>query len=487
MYLLLPANLPMLAAVSVALAVAVAFADAAAQHQLSSSSSRSYVLTSVYVARLLLAGSGALLLHRRQQRAGSRRGCPTRPRQRRSVLSVFSSLGPLQTRRAYRMTESSFWKLHSMIKPYLPRARDARGANGGPVSTSVRLAIAIRYCAGGDPHDLAPLYGVGANAPLRYLWEVVDAVNKCPQLAFSFPTDHDEQRKIAEGFKKKSAAGIDCCVGAVDGLLIWINKPNREDCGHAGFNAGRFFCGRKHKFGLNLQGVCDSLGRFLFVEVRQPAACSDFIAFQKCLLRHELEKTKDFLAPGLCIFGDSAYVNQQYMATPYTGNVDTDHDAYNFYHSQLRINIECAFGMLVSRWGILRKAIQLPLMKVSSLVMALCRIHNFCINERESEITTCDNIASYTVPQNTSVDDLYLTEGGVRLEDTDQACGIPTSLMDGGNHQRDHSRWERRSHTREAGRDSILPRERLFAHVVDSSLRRPTYNLKRKHASIEEN
>jgi hypothetical protein len=44
------------------------------------------------------------------------------------------------------------------------------------------------------------------------------------------------------------------------------------------------------------------------------------------------------------------------MATPYPNVAqNSPNDNYNFYHSQIRINIECAFGILVSRFGILRK------------------------------------------------------------------------------------------------------------------------------------
>jgi hypothetical protein len=61
------------------------------------------------------------------------------------------------------------------------------------------------------------------------------------------------------------------------------------------------------------------------------------------------------------LFGDNAYLNTPYMATPFT-NVANDpnrvaEDNYNFYHSQLQIRVVCSFGRLVQRWGILRMAI----------------------------------------------------------------------------------------------------------------------------------
>ena len=56
-----------------------------------------------------------------------------------------------------------------------------------------------------------------------------------------------------------------------------------------------------------------------------------------------------FLADGLSIYGDNSYINGPYMVTPFKAVSSGIKDAYNFYQSQLRINIECAFGVLVNR------------------------------------------------------------------------------------------------------------------------------------------
>ena len=58
------------------------------------------------------------------------------------------------------------------------------------------------------------------------------------------------------------------------------------------------------------------------------------------------------LKNGYVLFGDNAYLNSPYMATPYSNVSDNpdkrSEDNYNFFHSQLRIRVECAFGMLVA-------------------------------------------------------------------------------------------------------------------------------------------
>ena len=92
----------------------------------------------------------------------------------------------------------------------------------------------------------------------------------------------------------------------------------------------------------------------------------------------------EFLAPGLCLLGDNAYVNSRYMATPFTMQSSGDKYNYNYFHSSLRIKIECAFGMLVARWGVLRSAIsaKIGLKKTPAMVICLCKLHNYCIDSR---------------------------------------------------------------------------------------------------------
>ena len=90
--------------------------------------------------------------------------------------------------------------------------------------------------------------------------------------------------------------------------------------------------------------MCDARGRFMDILIVFPGSTSDCLAFKGMSLFHKLEDS--LLAPGLFIFGDNAYLNSTYMAPPYTGAASGGRDAHNFYHSQVRIRIECAFGML---------------------------------------------------------------------------------------------------------------------------------------------
>jgi hypothetical protein len=272
----------------------------------------------------------------------ARSSCYPVNRERKRVQEIFRELGPSYTRRAYRMSAASFWKLHRLLVKYLrkpPALKQnkkvmVKGAANGIISTPLRLSCAIRYFAGGRPEDIALVHGISHTEVFHSVWMVADAINECAELSFSFPEDHAKQRSIAEGFKRKSQAGFDTCVGAIDGLLVWTERFSDDECAWAGVGPRKFFCVRKHKFGLNLQGTCDSENRFLDVSIVHPASTSDFLAFSTSSLYHKLEK-KDFLAPGLCLFGDAAYMNCKYFVTPFKNVASGSKDDFNFYQSQV--------------------------------------------------------------------------------------------------------------------------------------------------------
>jgi hypothetical protein len=84
------------------------------------------------------------------------------------------------------------------------------------------------------------------------------------------------------------------------------------------------------------------------------------------------------------IVGDAAYVNSEHLLAQYPGtNLNQREDAYNLYSSQLRIRIEQAFALLVGRWGIFWRPLRVPLRDQPTLILATCKLHNFCIDERE--------------------------------------------------------------------------------------------------------
>ena len=129
---------------------------------------------------------------------------------------------------------------------------------------------------------------------------------------------------------------------------MWTSKPTTIVLKKARLGCKKFFCGRKKRFGLNMHAICDHRRRFLDIDISHPASTSDYLAFGTSNICSLLEKS-GFLCDGLSIFGDNAYISTPYMPSPFKAVSCGPEDEFNFYHSQVRIIIKCAFAMPVNR------------------------------------------------------------------------------------------------------------------------------------------
>jgi hypothetical protein len=183
-------------------------------------------------------------------------------------------------------------------------------------------------------------YGVSHTSVFESIWMVVEAVNDCEQMKITYPSDVEKQKKIARGFCDASRVKFDCCAGAIDSILIWMHKPSLKEAEAASVGQKKFLCGQKGKFGLNCQAVCDVRGQILDISITYGGSSSDCLAVEASDLHKKLED--GLLADGLVLFGDNAYLNTKYMATPYPNIAGHDQDGskdnYNYYHSQVSFN-----------------------------------------------------------------------------------------------------------------------------------------------------
>jgi hypothetical protein len=276
------------------------------------------------------------------------------------------------------------------------------------------------------------------------IWGVVDVVNNSKNLKIRFP-NHHEQKTIAQGFKKMSGAGFDKVIGTIDGILIWVVKPSKAECKRLKCGEKSFFCARKGKFGVNMQGICDDKLRFTWLDISWPGSTADYMAWVTSDLYADIENPlKKIILPGFTLLGDNAYVKNSFMSVPFKGTVQEDKDSYNFYQSQLRITIERAFGVLVHRWAILRGPMLMPIAKVALFVNCLCCLHNFCINrnigvhEARERVEQMMETDAFNVAMSVECSNEFDTDTrGVNISNkmvtiSNECC--PTNLLGGGGH-----------------------------------------------------
>ena len=303
----------------------------------------------------------------------------------------------------YRLERVSFYLLLSKIIPFVESDRImASRSSSGPITPEIMLAITLRMCAGGRQQDLRRLYGVSRTSIYLTFHKVLEAIDHVESLFF--PADEpDALAGISSGFDRLTDGLLAGCVGAVDGYAISIIKPTSQYCSNPAF-----YFNRKGYYSLNMQAVCDSHRRFLFVSILSAGSTHDSAAWELSTLAKCMDSAS--WPTQYWIAGDAAYSASENMITPYSGRLlCSREDSFNFYQSRIRINIECAFGLLWKTWLILQAPLQYSLPIASKIMSVLCKLQNIIITGRIADIQ--DASRSF-VPQ----DDVATSSPGVRTD-----------------------------------------------------------------------
>ncbi len=221
--------------------------------------------------------------------------------------------------------------------------------------------------------------------------------------------------------------------------MIWTHKPSEKDAKKAGVGRKKFLCGRKGKFGLNCQAISDVCGRMLNISIVYSGASLDCLEFEGSDIFLQLEA--GLLHDNLVLFSDNAYLNSPYMAKPYPNVSSGSKDDFNFFHLPLRICIECAFGMLVFCWGILRAPIpmNISLTKTIALVHVVAKLHYFCIDKENDDEDFCEH-AMPEIMQNDEDHMMLQEEGYITMDFNETGASFSLGLMGSGHHHDDMPR-----------------------------------------------
>jgi hypothetical protein len=283
--------------------------------------------------------------------------------------------------------------------------------------------------AGGSYLDLVPLFAVSAS----HLYNIFNVFLNWILFTFEFPLvsllrerKWDVLHELANQFAERSNGVFFGPFGSLDGLAIRIRSPRLSEVS----DPGNYYC-RKGFYALNVQAICDSTKRFLWVYPSNKGSTHDAAAFGNSRLSDLLlELASDLELLGLFIVGDTAYGLTPYLLTPFDRDeveADEQHykDSFNFYLSSCRIVIECAFGELIMRWGIFWRTLLFDLKKSGRLIQAAMLLHNFIVDNR------CDRAEDHCFFQNFNV-----TMDAVQVELTRQSGEMPRAIVSNNNEPR---------------------------------------------------
>jgi hypothetical protein len=287
-------------------------------------------------------------------------------------------------RSEYRMSPESFRKLVELLRGDLePKdIKKQKKPRKNCLDPETKVMMTLRWLAGGQYVDQCRRNGVSKAAVFTAFQQVIHAITSNPNIgAPKWPTTVEECDEIANGWAKLSGPSesrglFTTVIGMLDGILISTRSPTKRETKRP----DDYRSGHKKKIGLNCQAICDSTLRFLFVSVQSPGKTNDLKAYRMSKLCDLIEG----LPEGYMCGGDNAYVNSEHLLVPFPGQqLPQRKDAFNFFLSQLRIRIENAFALLVRRWGILWRPLNVCLNHQPRLIMCLCKLHNYCIDEKE--------------------------------------------------------------------------------------------------------
>ena len=283
------------------------------------------------------------------------------------------------------MKKESFQKLVDLLRHDVTVDEKMASLRGGAILPEICLHCTLRCLAGASCLDVHFHTGISKTAFYHVTEKTMDAINKNSQLApAGLPTTPEACAQLAEGFASVShGRAISNCVGALDGHLLKTTTPSKKETS----SVRSFFSGHCQCHGVNVQGVADSCCRFLHLCVTGPGVMHDRQAFHVSISGESIKSLTEKFPTGHVIIADCACEPSENVAPIHSGNdaKEKRHDDFNFCASQCRICVEMAFGLMQQKWGILKRPLQVRLKKLKHIVGAICRLHNFVINERTEE------------------------------------------------------------------------------------------------------
>nr|CAI5824184.1 unnamed protein product [Callosobruchus analis] len=289
------------------------------------------------------------------------------------------------------MSIASFHELNHKLKGVLQRQDTTMK---GPTAQCDPCTVTLRYIATGNSfRSMGFSYRLGFSTVREIVIEVCDAIWKnLGPIVMPEPTT-DIWMKSAEKFKQ--IWDFPNCIAAIDGKHINIQCP---------INAGSTFYNYKGSHSIVLLALVDADYKFITIDVGAYGRNSDGGIFEKSEIGKKLQrgtfsvpgnvplKTNGLPQPHI-IVGDEAFPLKTYLLRPYSrfhlDENEPNNKYINYRLSRARRVVENAFGILVARWRVFRRHLEVQPYLVDKIVLASCCLHNMlCSDSLEPDIPT---------------------------------------------------------------------------------------------------
>ncbi|XP_069810666.1 uncharacterized protein [Dendropsophus ebraccatus] len=276
-----------------------------------------------------------------------------------------------------RMTIATFDPLLADLRPgLLYRDTVMREA----ISPEERLLVTLRFLATGNSFAcLHYEFALGISTISSIVGLTCSAIWERLRAQVMPPPQPEDWIRIAGGFE--ATAQFPNCIGALDGKHIRVKKPS---------NSGSLYFNYKHYFSMVLLALADSDYRFVVVDIGAYGSAADAGVFRasrigEMLKSNHLGIPESRPLPGssgppapFVIVADEGFGLQTHLLRPFPRRgLDDRRRIFNSRLTLARRYVECAFGILSSKWRVMQSALQLTPDKVKKVIQACVILHNY--------------------------------------------------------------------------------------------------------------
>jgi hypothetical protein len=310
-------------------------------------------------------------------------------RDRAAAMERFRAYTPKDFKRRFRMHRWQFDficnNIRQSIEPDDAGKLQAIRSAGSYVEAELRLAATLRILAGGSYLDAADLFAIAAPSIwASTVWPTLQAICNCPALDnIHFPFDDELRLREHEATFRKTAGQYwpgPGTVAAGDGCAFGIEQPASEQVGgdvHSHHT-------RKYEWAFGFILFCDAKCHIMSVEATHVSSAHDAEMYGAGKVHAAIHQGK--LPAWAHVVMDSAFACTEQELTPWArgkNGLATEKDVFNYFLSAQRQCVERVFGILQARWGILWRPLRCDFANVKFLLIALCRLHNYIIQDSD--------------------------------------------------------------------------------------------------------
>ncbi|XP_034747451.1 putative nuclease HARBI1 [Etheostoma cragini] len=316
---------------------------------------------------------------RRNRRPAAERRFWVRPGRSSAWWDNFTSgaAAPEDWRDNFRMSREALVQLSERLRPHVQGETTAMRA---PVDVLTKVACTLFYLSDvGRLRKTADAFGLSRSSVSVFIRQVCRAVSVVlgPDYIRT-PSSEQEVEDLVRGFSR--AHGLPQCLGVLDCTHVAVKAPVRRSSDYV--NAAG-------EHSLNVHALCDYRSCFLDVVVKWPGGTHDARIFTESRLSSDLKDgtippcPKELLqgeaAVPVYLLGDPAFPLRPHLMKDYPAGGETAAERrFNRALCGARSVMRTALGRLRARWGALRRAMDINMDALPSVIHACFVLHNYC-------------------------------------------------------------------------------------------------------------